>query len=72
MQFKDIVGQDQAKRQLIQTVTENRVSHANSFFRQREVELCLWQLPMLNILTARTKRVQIAVEYVVPAVNMSD
>lgn len=31
MQFKDIVGQDQAKRQLIQTVTENRVSHAQLF-----------------------------------------
>jgi len=31
MQFKDIVGQEEIKRQLLQTVTENRVSHAQLF-----------------------------------------
>lgn len=31
MQFKDIVGQEETKRQLIQTVAENRVSHAQLF-----------------------------------------
>lgn len=31
MQFKDIVGQEEIKRQLIQTVAENRVSHAQLF-----------------------------------------
>jgi len=31
MQFKDIVGQDEIKRQLLQTVAENRVSHAQLF-----------------------------------------
>ncbi|RZK37543.1 MAG: hypothetical protein EOO90_24960 [Pedobacter sp.] len=31
MQFKEIIGQDDIKRQLIQTVVENRVSHAQLF-----------------------------------------
>lgn len=31
MQFKDIIGQEEIKRQLIQTVVENRVSHAQLF-----------------------------------------
>jgi DNA polymerase-3 subunit delta' len=31
MQFKDIVGQEEIKRQLVQTVAENRVSHAQLF-----------------------------------------
>lgn len=31
MQFKEIVGQEEIKRQLIQTVVENRVSHAQLF-----------------------------------------
>jgi DNA polymerase-3 subunit delta' len=31
MQFKEIVGQENIKRQLIQTVAENRVSHAQLF-----------------------------------------
>jgi len=31
MQFKDIVGQQEIKQQLIQTVVENRVSHAQLF-----------------------------------------
>lgn len=31
MQFKDIVGQEEMKRQLIQQVAENRVSHAQLF-----------------------------------------
>ncbi len=31
MQFKDIVGQEEIKQQLIQTVTENRMSHAQLF-----------------------------------------
>jgi len=31
MQFKDIVGQEEIKHQLIQTVAENRVSHAQLF-----------------------------------------
>ncbi len=31
MQFKDIIGQEEIKRQLIQTVAENRVSHAQLF-----------------------------------------
>ncbi|KEQ31800.1 DNA polymerase III subunit gamma/tau [Pedobacter antarcticus 4BY] len=31
MQFKDIVGQQEIKQQLIQTVTENRMSHAQLF-----------------------------------------
>jgi len=31
MQFKDIVGQEEIKQQLIQTVVENRVSHAQLF-----------------------------------------
>jgi DNA polymerase-3 subunit delta' len=31
MQFKDIVGQEEIKQQLIQTVAENRVSHAQLF-----------------------------------------
>lgn len=31
MQFKDIVGQEEIKRQLLQTVAENRVSHAQLF-----------------------------------------
>lgn len=32
MQFKDITGQDEVKRRLIQTVKENRISHAQLFF----------------------------------------
>ena len=32
MQFKDIIGQDEVKRRLIQTVKENRVSHAQLFY----------------------------------------
>jgi DNA polymerase-3 subunit delta' len=31
MQFKEIVGQEEIKRQLVQTVAENRVSHAQLF-----------------------------------------
>ncbi|NQX41996.1 hypothetical protein HQN84_24300 [Pedobacter steynii] len=31
MQFKDIIGQEQIKAQLVQTVAENRVSHAQLF-----------------------------------------
>jgi DNA polymerase-3 subunit delta' len=31
MQFKEIIGQDRIKEQLIQTVSENRVSHAQLF-----------------------------------------
>jgi DNA polymerase-3 subunit delta' len=31
MQFKDIIGQENIKRQLIQTVAENRISHAQLF-----------------------------------------
>jgi DNA polymerase-3 subunit delta' len=31
MQFKDIIGQEAVKQQLIQTVTDNRVSHAQLF-----------------------------------------
>ena len=31
MQFKEIIGQDHIKQQLIQTVIENRVSHAQLF-----------------------------------------
>src|ERR1044072_6709273 len=31
MQFKDIVGQEKTKQQLIQSVAENRVSHAQLF-----------------------------------------
>jgi DNA polymerase-3 subunit delta' len=31
MQFKDIIGQEQSKAQLVQTVAENRVSHAQLF-----------------------------------------
>ncbi|WP_442589678.1 DNA polymerase III subunit [Pedobacter sp. AW31-3R] len=31
MQFKDIIGQEEIKQQLIQTVVENRVSHAQLF-----------------------------------------
>jgi DNA polymerase-3 subunit delta' len=31
MQFKEIIGQDQVKKQLVQTVAENRVSHAQLF-----------------------------------------
>lgn len=31
MQFKDIIGQEQIKAQLVQTVDENRVSHAQLF-----------------------------------------
>lgn len=31
MQFSDIIGQERAKQQLIQTVVENRVSHAQLF-----------------------------------------
>lgn len=31
MQFKDIIGQEEIKHQLIQTVAENRVSHAQLF-----------------------------------------
>jgi DNA polymerase-3 subunit delta' len=31
MQFKDIIGQEEIKRQLVQTVAENRVSHAQLF-----------------------------------------
>lgn len=31
MQFKQIIGQEKVKQQLIQTVTENRVSHAQLF-----------------------------------------
>ena len=31
MQFKEIIGQENIKRQLIQTVLENRVSHAQLF-----------------------------------------
>jgi DNA polymerase-3 subunit delta' len=31
MQFKEIIGQDDIKKQLIQTVVENRVSHAQLF-----------------------------------------
>ncbi|WP_158796391.1 hypothetical protein [Pedobacter sp. L105] len=31
MQFKDIIGQEEIKQQLIQTVAENRVSHAQLF-----------------------------------------
>ncbi len=31
MQFKDIIGQDAIKQQLLQTVVENRVSHAQLF-----------------------------------------
>jgi DNA polymerase-3 subunit delta' len=31
MQFKEIIGQESAKQQLIQTVVENRVSHAQLF-----------------------------------------
>jgi DNA polymerase-3 subunit delta' len=31
MQFKEIIGQDRVKQQLIQTVVENRVSHAQLF-----------------------------------------
>lgn len=31
MQFKDIIGQEQVKQQLIQSVNENRVSHAQLF-----------------------------------------
>jgi DNA polymerase-3 subunit delta' len=31
MQFKEIVGQEEIKRQLVQTVDENRVSHAQLF-----------------------------------------
>lgn len=32
MLFKDIIGQEEVKRRLIQTVQENRVSHAQLFF----------------------------------------
>ena len=31
MQFKEIIGQDKIKRQLVQTVKENRISHAQLF-----------------------------------------
>lgn len=31
MQFKEIIGQDAVKQHLLQTVTENRVSHAQLF-----------------------------------------
>lgn len=31
MQFKEIIGQDKIKQQLVQTVTENRISHAQLF-----------------------------------------
>lgn len=37
MQFKDIVGQSEVKRRLIQTVKENRVSHAQLFLGERGV-----------------------------------
>ncbi len=32
MQFKDIIGQEEVKRRLVQTVKENRISHAQLFF----------------------------------------
>lgn len=37
MQFKDIVGQDEIKQRLIQTVVDNRVSHAQLFLGESGV-----------------------------------
>ena len=32
MRFRDIIGQEEIKRKLIQTVLDQRVSHAQLFF----------------------------------------
>ena len=37
MQFKDIIGHQQIKKQLIQTVKENRISHAQLFYGQEGI-----------------------------------
>jgi DNA polymerase-3 subunit delta' len=32
MQFKEVIGQEEIKSKLVQTVKENRISHAQLFF----------------------------------------
>ncbi len=69
MQFKHIAGQAAVKQRLINTVNDNRVSHAQLFLGPEGSGAWRWPSPMHNICRARTGSRMIPAAYVLPAAS---
>ena len=55
MLFSQIIGHEDIKKKLIQSVKENRIAHAQLFLGQKEQENSHWQSPMRSISIVPTK-----------------
>ncbi len=69
MLFKDVIGQTEVKKRLIQSVKEERISHAQLFSGHEGTGKLAWQLLMHNIFRVKTAPKPIHVEFVRRAIN---
>jgi DNA polymerase-3 subunit delta' len=70
MKFAEVIGQESLKKQLIQTIKENRVSHALLFAGPEGSGNLALALAYAQYLTARTRRTTIPVAFVKAARNI--
>jgi DNA polymerase-3 subunit delta' len=72
MQFKQIVGQHAVKQRLINSVNENRVSHAQLFLGPEGSGSLRLLLLMPNIYRAKISRPMIRAGYARPAASIKN